>query len=88
MIQLFNAGGGMITVDEFGFEHYLEEGWGFTPPERFNKDRVASSVRKVEEPSITKVEVADSKVTVSDESPKKTSETSKLGKTATKTAAR
>jgi len=71
MIQLFNANGTMITVNEFSFEHYLEEGYSFT-----------------KKPFITKVEVADSKVTVSDESPKKTSETSKLGKTATKTAAR
>jgi len=70
MIQLFNASGTMITVDEFGFEHYLEEGYGFT-----------------KKPFIAKVEVADSKVTVSDESSKKTSETSKLSKTATKTAA-
>jgi len=73
MIQLFNASGTMITVDEFGFEHYLEEGYGFTIPEK--------------KPFIAKVEVADSKVTVSDESSKKTSETSKLSKTATKTAA-
>ena len=72
MIQLFSAGGEMITVNEFGFEHYLEEGWGFTIPGK---------------PPIAKVEVADSKVTVSDESSKKPSETSKLSKTTTKTAA-
>ena len=82
MIELFKAGTSHIVngitcerqiVNEFGFEHLLDNGWHLDPKDCYPEP---------------KVEVADSKVTVPDESPKKTSETSKLGKTSTKTAAR
>ena len=47
MIQLFKAGTSCVyngitcemqTVNEFGFEHYLEDGWHFTPEECYPKE--------------------------------------------------
>jgi len=47
MIELFRAGTSHVingitcekqTVNEFGFEHYLEEGWFFTPEECYPEE--------------------------------------------------
>jgi hypothetical protein len=86
MIQLFHAGTSevhngitceMATVNEYGFEHLLDDGWHFTPEECYPST-------KEETPK-----VADSKVTAPETSVSdKALKTEKPDKTTTKTAAK
>jgi len=82
MIEVFRKGTSHVVngitcekqiVNEFGFEHLLDNGWHLDPKDVYPE---------------VKVEVAESKVTASEESPKSDSKDSKLSKTTTKTAAR
>lgn len=97
MIQLFHAGTShrykgitceMVTVNEYGFEHLLDDGWHFTPEECYPKTKPKETL-KDEVPLEKTPKVADSKVTVPGKSTlEKTPNVEKPDKTATKTAAK
>ena len=90
MIELYKAGTSHIVngvtcqkqiVNEFGFEHLLEEGWFFTPEECYPK--VADKVKDAKTSELAASKVTDSKLKVS----KSALNTSNLGKTTAKSSA-
>ena len=101
MIEVFKPGSSHVvngitcqrdTVNEFGFEHLLEEGWFLTPEECYPKETLEEPSKEQETPNklqevlkaVKTPKTADSKVTV----PDKILKTKKSDKTTTKTAAK
>jgi hypothetical protein len=71
MIQLFHAGTShvvdgvtceMTTVNEFGFEHLLDNGWHFTPKECYPKEILEEVPKKPLEDKVEKTQEALEKV--------------------------